>query len=107
MKAFSWINLALGVWLIAAALILSTRSGIVRAEEAIAGVLIAVLSYVSSVGRPSPAISWTVACAGIWTIILNSGAFTAPRMNAMIVGATVTIMAALNAVSRRHHVLHP
>jgi len=102
MKAVSWINVALGSWLIAAALLLSTRSGAVRAEEAIAGVLIAVLSYVSSVGVPSPAMSWTVAGAGIWTVILNSGAFIAPRTNAMVVGAVVAILAVSNAMSRRH-----
>jgi hypothetical protein len=106
MKTFSWINMTLGLWLIAAALIFTTRTGSVRAEEAVAGVLIGVLSYVSSVGRPSVALSWAVALAGVWTVILNSGAFTVPKMNAMLVGAAVAILATLNAMSRRHLLGH-
>jgi len=106
MKTFSWINLALGLWLIAAALIFTTRTGAARAEEAVAGVLIVVLSYVSSVGRPSAAVSWAVAAAGVWTVVVNSGPFTVPRMNAMVVGAAVAILATLNAISRRHLIGH-
>ena len=102
MKAFSWINVVLGIWLIAAALILSTKTPVVRAEEAVAGVLVAVLSYVSSVGPPSAALSGVVACAGIWTVILNSGPLTAPRLNAMVVGAIVAILASVNAFARHH-----
>jgi hypothetical protein len=102
MKAFSWINVTLGVWLMAAALIFSTRTAAVRAEEAVAGVLIAVLSYVSAVSPPSATASAVVACAGVWAIIVNSGALTAPKLNAMVVGSTVAILATVNAFVRHH-----
>ena len=44
MKTLSWLNWALGLWLLAATFLLSTRSELVRAEDAVAGIAIAVLA---------------------------------------------------------------
>jgi len=103
MKSLSWTNWALGVWLIAAAFLISTRSDFVRAEEAVAGIAIAVLAFASAVTRPTPGISWSVAVAGLWTVIVNAGGMTVPKWNALIVGVVVTILGAANALYRSGH----
>jgi hypothetical protein len=103
MKSLSWANWALGVWLITAAILISTRSDFVRAEEAVAGVAIAVLAFASAVARPTPGISWSIAMVGIWTVIVNAGGMTAPKWNALIVGLVVTALGAANALYRSGH----
>src|SRR5215813_10805325 len=105
MKTLSWLNWALGVWLLAATFLLSTRSELVRAEDAVAGIAIAVLAYTSAVARPMPGLSWSVAIAGLWTVIVNTGAMTMPmpRWNGVIVGAVVASLGAANAVYRSTH----
>lgn len=99
MKALSWINVMLGVWLIAAAFIFA-RTGPVMADESVAGIAIAVLAYASSVARPSAGISWSVAVAGLWTLIMNFGDPTPAKINAMVVGLVVFILGTVNAVHR-------
>jgi len=103
MKSLSWMNWSLGVWLVVAAFLLSTRSDFVRAEEAVAGIAIAVLAFTSAVGQPAPGLSWSVAVAGLWTVIVNSGTMTVPRWNAVIVGALVAVLGATNALYRSGH----
>jgi len=103
MKTLSWTNWALGVWLIAATFLISTRSELVRAEEAVAGTAIAVLAFTSAVARPTPGLSWSVAAAGLWTVIVSSGAMTTPRLNGVIVGSLVAALGAANALYRSGH----
>ena len=98
MKALSWINLVLGVWLIAAAFALPGRTGPVMAEEAVPGIAVIVLAYVSAVGRPRQGISWSVALAGLWILVVNYGAFTPSKVNAMIVGLLVLALGTVNAI---------
>ena len=100
MKALSWINVLLGVWLTIAAFALSARTGSAMAAEGVAGVVIAVLAYASAVGRPNAAISWSVAVAGLWTLIVNYGAHTTATLNATIVGLAVLVLGSANAIYR-------
>jgi SPW repeat-containing protein len=88
MKTLSWINVVLGLWLIAAAFVFPAGTERVIAAETVGGVLIAVLAYASAVGRPTAAISWSVCLAGRW--------------NAMIVGVLVVILGAANGIHRHH-----
>jgi hypothetical protein len=106
MRTLSWINVVLGVWLIVAAMTLSTSSETVRTEESVAGVLIAVLAYASAVTPPKAAVSWAVAMAGVWTVLVNSGPFTVPKLNAMIVGVIVLVLGVANGIYRQHHTTH-
>jgi hypothetical protein len=104
MKTLSWMNWALGVWLLAAAIMLTTRNEFVRAEELVAGIAIALLAYTSAVTRPTRGLSWSVAATGLWTVIVNSGAMmTTPRLNGVIVGALVAVLGAANALYRSGH----
>jgi hypothetical protein len=106
MKTLSWLNWGLGVWLLAATFLISTRSETVRAEEAVAAVAITVLAFASAVSRPTPGLSWSVAAAGLWTVIVNSGGMTVPRWNALIVGAIVAALGTANALYRSGHADH-
>ena len=104
MKSLSWINVVLGVWLIVAAFVLATSNTFIMAEESVAGVTIAVLAYVSAVGPAAPGISWSVALAGLWTVIGNYGRVTEPRLNATIVGAVVLVLGVVNSIHRQTRV---
>ncbi|HKT80481.1 MAG TPA: SPW repeat protein [Vicinamibacterales bacterium] len=106
MKTLSWINVTLGLWLIAAAFVFSTGREQVIAAESVAGVAIAVLAYASAVARPVSLLSWSVAAAGVWLIIISYGATTLRGRNATIVGIAVVIVAITNAVYRHRHALH-
>jgi len=98
LKGLSWINFVLGLWLIVAAFALPARSGAVRAEESIAGIVVAVLAYVAVVGRPRAGISWSVAIAGVWLVLVSYGALTPARINAMLVGLLVLAIGTANAI---------
>ena len=100
MKALSWINFLLGVWLTIAAFALPAQTGSTMAAEGAAGVIICVLAYASAVARPNAGISWSVAAAGLWTLIVNYGAHTAATSNAMIVGLLVIVLGSVNAIYR-------
>jgi hypothetical protein len=76
LKRLSWINAVLGLWLIVAAFTLPVRTGPAMAEESVAGIVVVVLAYVSAVGRPRPGISWTVAIAGLWILVISYGVVT-------------------------------
>jgi len=94
MKALSWLNFLLGVWLTIAAFALSAKTGSVMAAEGVGGVVISVLAYASAVSRPNAAVSWSVAVAG------NYGAHTAATLNATIVGLAVLVLGSANAIYR-------
>ena len=94
-KVVSWINCGLGLWLIAAAFVLSPRTETVMAAESVGGIAIAVLAYASAVGRPSAMVSWAVAAAGLWTVIINYGVGTPSKLNAMAVGMAVRMPVAV------------
>ena len=100
MKVLSWINFLLGVWLTIAAFALSARTGPVMASEGAAGIMISVLAYASAVGRPNAGISWSVAVAGLWTLIVSYGAHTPATSNAAIVGLVVLVLGSGNAIYR-------
>jgi hypothetical protein len=101
-KALSWINFVLGLWLIVAAFALPVRTGPVMAEEAVPGIAVVVLAYASAVGRPRQGISWSVAIAGLWILVVNSGTLTPSKANAMLVGLLVFGLGAANAIYCHH-----
>ena len=104
MKVLSWINFVLGLWLIAAAFVFSTGAGAVMTEEIVIGIIIAALAYASTVGRPSAAVSWLVAVAGLWTLIAPSiiayGLLRTARTNDIVVGIVVLVLGFANAMFR-------
>ena len=97
-KALSWINVVLGLWLIVAAFALPVRTGSVMAAESVAGIVVVVLAYASAVGRPRPGISWSVAIAGLWIVVVNWGMVTPSKLNAMLVGLLVLRLGTADAI---------
>jgi hypothetical protein len=104
MKALSWINFILGLWLIVAGFTLSVASRPIMAEEIVLGIIIACLAAISAT-RPSSIISWLVAIAGLWTLIapaaISYAGMTASRSNGIVVGIVVLVLGIANAVSRQ------
>ena len=106
MKAFSWVNFILGLWLIVAGFALSMASRPVMAEEIVLGIIIACLCLAAiSAVHPSPAISWLIAAAGLWTLIspavIRYGALAASRANDIVVGIMVLALGIASAVYRQ------
>ena len=97
MKALSWINFILGPAIVAA-FVLPMRTGTVMAEQSAAGITVAVLAYAAAVGRPRAGISWSVAIAGLWILVVNYGMGTPSKVNAMLVGLLVLGLGTANAV---------
>src|SRR3954468_23696036 len=100
MKVLSWINFLLGVWLTIAGFALPPKTGSTMAAESAAGVIICVLAYASAVGRPNAGVSWSVAVAGLWTLIVSYGAHTSATLNATIVGLAVLALGSANPLYR-------
>ena len=98
MKSLSWINCVLGLWLIIASFVFSTRAESVVASASIGGIAIAILAYASAVGWPSPRVSWGVAGVALWMLIIDYGADTPARLNATVVGLLVLILGTANAL---------
>ena len=103
MKALSWINFILGLWLIVAGFALSMAWRPVMAEEIVLGIIIACLAAMAA-NRPSPVISWLVAIAGLWTLIapavINYAGARVSRGNDIVVGIVVLVLGIANAVYR-------
>ena len=104
MKSLSWINFLLGLWLLTAAVAFANGSGRVLAGESIAGVVIMVLAYASAVGRPHEGISWGVAFAGLWALIVDYAVHTDPRSHAVLVGCLVVVLGTANAIYRHKRI---
>jgi hypothetical protein len=104
MKALSWINFILGLWLIVAAFALSAASRPIMAEEIVLGIIIACLAAISAT-RPSPVVSWLVAIAGLWTLIapaaIRYAGMRASLANDIVVGIVVLVLGIANAVYRQ------
>jgi hypothetical protein len=103
MKALSWINFILGLWLIVAGFALSQGARPVMAEEIVLGIIIACLAAIST-ARPSALVSWLVAVAGLWTLLapaaMNYTHAIASRGNDIVVGIVVLVLAIANALYR-------
>ena len=107
MKALSWINVLLGLWLLVTGVAFSAASGPAMAGQSVTAVLIVVLAYASAVERPHPMISWGVAFAGLWGILLDAAVRSDPRSHAALAGFIVAILGAVNAVYRHRRVRSP
>ena len=103
MKALSWINFILGLWMIVFGFAMSAAARSVMAEEIVIGIIIACLAAIAAT-RPSSIASWLVALAGLWTLIapaaINYVGLTASRTNDVIVGIIVLVLGIANTVYR-------
>lgn len=104
MKALSWINFILGLWLIVAGFALSHGASAIMSEEIVLGIIIALLA-IGSVNSTNPAIAWCVALAGLWTLlapaVIDYTMHTASRANDIVIGIIVLVLGIANAVYRQ------
>jgi len=114
-KALSWTNFALGVWLVIAPFVLLYR-GIQAAlwDDIVVGLLIAAFSFSRALEIEKLIVgNWIVGALGLWALISPfvlhfSGATLAMRNN-VIVGAMVTILTiwlAAHPWRHQHHRAH-
>jgi len=100
-KALSWLNFILGLWMIVVGFALSTAARPVMAEEIVIGIIIASLAAVAAM-RPSSIASWLVALAGLWTLIapaaISYAGLTTSRANDIVVGIVVLVLGIANTV---------
>jgi hypothetical protein len=103
MKAFTWINFVLGLWLIVAGLTVSRAAAPVMTEEIVLGVIVACLAAIAA-RRPTAAISWLIAISGLWLLIgpaaIAYRGMAASRANDIVVGIVVLILGIANATFR-------
>jgi hypothetical protein len=103
MKALTWINFILGLWLIVAGFAISQGVRPVMAEEIVLGIIIACLAVISA-ARPSTVISWLVAVAGLWTVLapaaMDYTRAASSRANDVVVGVLVLVLGIANALYR-------
>ena len=105
MKGISWINLILGLWLIAAPFFLGyTATAVALWEAVIIGVAIASIALyqvVSDKAMQLTGLSWTLMVLGIWSILapfaLGYSGVTAAVSNDALVGLVVAILAGYQA----------
>lgn len=108
MKALSWVNFVLGLWLIVSAFVVSKMQMPAIGEEIVIGIIIAVFAYaaaVSAAGASGAVVSWIVALAGLWTLLAPSVISYPPSLhvslvNDVTVGIIVLVLGFANAVYR-------
>jgi hypothetical protein len=111
-KALSWANFALGVWLAVAPFVLVYR-GIQAAlwDDVAVGILIAAYSLWRALEIEQLIVgNWVVGALGLWALVspfvLHFGDITIAMRNNVIVGATVTSVTIWLAANGRHR-QHP
>jgi hypothetical protein len=115
MKALSWTNFALGVWLVIAPFALLYR-GIQAAlwDDVAVGLLIAAYSLWCALETEQLIVgNWVVGALGLWALVspfaLHFSGTTIAMRNNVIVGATVTILTiwlAANPWRHQHRRVH-
>jgi uncharacterized membrane protein YGL010W len=106
MTRISWVNGALGVWLVIAAFALPHASGAAITEDVVAGSLVALASvWAARAYRPTVSLiaSWTVALTGLWILcapfVLGYERARPAVIDEIVVGVAI---AALAVVNTRH-----
>lgn len=104
MTRISWVNLAAGIWLVVAGLVLPHASGAAVTEDIIAGSLVALASlWAARAYRPTVSLiaSWTVALTGLWILaapfVLAYDRARGSVLNEIVVGAIVLVLAVVNS----------
>ena len=106
MKGITWINLLLGVWLIAAA-IARGMGGAAMTNDFVLGVLLIGFSWwmLGAVAPPVGA-AWFEMLCGLWLIVapfaLAYSAMRSSTMNDVVVGIVTIIVAAIAASAISH-----
>jgi hypothetical protein len=103
MTRISWVNVALGVWLVIAAFALPHSSGAAITEDVVAGSVVALASlWAARAFRPTVSLiaSWMVALTGLWILsapfVLGYEGARPSVVNQVLIGCAVAVLGALN-----------
>lgn len=103
MAWISWLNVGLGIWLVAAGLILPHASGVGVTEDVVAGSFVTLASlWAARAYRPTVSLiaSWTVALTGIWIgsapFVLEYERARGSVINQILVGFAIALLAGTN-----------
>ncbi len=103
----SWVNVALGIWLIIAGLTLPNVSGEGVTEDVIAGSIVALVSvWAARAYRPTVSLvaSWTVLLSGLWVVcapfVLTYDRAQPAVVNQIAVGVAIVALAGVNTLRK-------
>jgi SPW repeat-containing protein len=107
MNLNSWINVAVGLWLVFAAFALPHSSGTAVTEDVVAGLLVALGAlWAAEAFRPRVSLvaSWVVVLTGLWAIaapfVLHYQRSTAAVANDMVAGVIIMALGLINTVDK-------
>jgi len=105
----SWVNVTLGIWLVAAAFLFRHSTGAGVTENVITGLLVGLSAlWAARAFRPRVSLvaSWTVMLAGLWVLaapfVLGYERESAAVVNDVVAGVAIVVLGALNVVSKAH-----
>jgi hypothetical protein len=103
MTRTSWTNVALGIWLVVAGLVLPHVSGAGVIEDVVAGSIVALAAlWAARAYRPTLSLiaSWTVALTGLWIVcapfVLAYERARPAVINQVVVGVAIVALASVN-----------
>src|SRR5579872_4005702 len=107
MSRKSWINVALGLWLVVSAFALPHYSGISVTQDVVTGLFVALAALwaAEAFGEVvSLVASWVVVLSGVWTVIapfvLHYERPASAVLNEVVVGLVVTALGLANVVAK-------
>jgi predicted membrane-bound dolichyl-phosphate-mannose-protein mannosyltransferase len=111
MKWASWVNVFLGIWLIAAPFILGySQETTAVSNDIVIGAIVAILAFMRAVAKEHDPtrlnwISWINVIFGLWLIIgpfiLGYSVITTAVSNDLIIGVLVVVFAGIRATGRK------
>jgi SPW repeat-containing protein len=109
MAWISWLNVALGLWLVVAGFVLPHVTGAGVTEDVVAGLILALAAlWAARAFRPlmSVVASWTVTLSGVWIVaapfVLHYRDHRAAFADDVIVGLAIVALGTANMLAKDH-----
>jgi len=105
----SWVNVAIGVWLMIAAFLFRHPTGVGITENVITGSIVGLAAlWAARAFRPRVSLvaSWTVMLTGLWVLAapfaLGYERESAAVLNDVVAGVAIVALGAINVVAKAH-----
>jgi hypothetical protein len=114
MRWISWINVALGLWLVVAAFVFRHTTGTGVTEDVVTGLFVALAAlWAARAFNPvmSLVASWTLVLSGLWVVAapfaLAYERRSASVANDVITGLAIVALATANTLAKSHRLAPP